>query len=265
MTVIISVQGRKGGITKSTTATNVAAGCALMGLRTLLIDADGQGNASSAVGIEPNDGFYALIAQDAEWADVIMTVPEQFAGEGAHLHLVSAADAQHMIEGREETSSLIIQRFQELEDFYDVVIVDTSPGLNYVHNGLYFASDYVLLPTIIEEDSIRSVDKTLSYLANAAAQAEQVGLSAAKVLGILPNRFSARGTVERIWYRRLLELYGDYHIFPVVREYAIWKEARAYRQSIWVASGRWAENARQDMMPVVRTVARLTGMEVVPA
>lgn len=98
--------GRKGGITKTTLAINIAAGCARAGQRVVLIDADGQGNASSLVGIQPHDALYALIALNHDWDEVLEPVGASFHGDG-ELWLLSSSDRHRLIEQHVDTAGRI--------------------------------------------------------------------------------------------------------------------------------------------------------------
>ena len=60
----IAIANRKGGVGKTTTAVNVAAGLALAGIRTLLIDTDSQGHCSRSLGTDGSAGLAALLNGD---------------------------------------------------------------------------------------------------------------------------------------------------------------------------------------------------------
>lgn len=223
-TVKIGIAGHKGGISKSTVAMNLSAGLARHGYRVLLLEADGQGNASMCVGIEPHDGFYHLVMEDAEWDDILVPVPEGFYGEG-ELYLVSAWSGQQIVEKHPDAPSLIYHRLGELDSIFDFVVADTSPGMTNVHTGLYYAMDYVILPTLCEFSAIKSLGTTLGHLESAREQIEndESGLSVAEVLAIVPNRFFASENVQRENLGWIKGRYSqEFRILPQISNGTVW-------------------------------------------
>jgi chromosome partitioning protein len=239
MTTIIASMGRKGGITKTTTIVNLGAALALEGKRVLVIETDGQGNASESMGIAPYDGFKQLIIDEADWQDVIVQVPSLFTGKPTELYLVSAADQTRLVEELKDTPSRMVERCAELRGFFDYVLFDTSPGLTQIHTGCYYAADYLLLPTLCETDSINSLAKTFEFLDQARAAAP--GLHVADVMGIIPNRYMKGERTGAFALGRLEERYGEYgrkcHVFPQLRDLMAWGEARRVQKSIYAISG----------------------------
>jgi chromosome partitioning protein len=273
MSIVLSIMGRKGGITKTTIAKTLAAGAALRGYRTILVDADGQGNASSGVRVTPYDGFKQLIQDDAEWADVLRPVSDEFLGGEGEMFVLPASNAQRLVESDPEAPASIIERFQEIRTFSDVVIVDTSPGINNIHVGLYYASDYVLLPTLCEFDSILSLGTTLEYLHNATASGVEAGYSVAGILGIIPNRFNASENVQKVNVGFVRGQYYDkYRVFNPIRDLTVWRQASQTQESIYSLSKtgsyrerRDATRAQKEFQPVLDTLLKLVDESKVSA
>lgn len=262
---IISVSGFKGGVGKSTIATNMAAGCARAGLRTILVETDGQGNASQSMRIKPHNSFYDLM-HGAALGRVVDEVPIEFHGIG-ELYLISAFNLQQQVESDPETPMQIIQRFRELRDLVDVIIVDTSPGNTEVHAGLFYAADYLILPTLCDFLSIRSLATTLAHRTSAVMAADGTAYRVAEVLGIVPNRFQAREDVQQA---NLNVLHRDYdaqfRVFGVVRDLTAWRQASQLRQSIYAyehpTNKRAARVAANELDPVLAAVLAVTGHEM---
>src|SRR5215203_3732020 len=199
MTVIISVLGRKGGIGKTTLAKNIGAAAALQGYTTVVIDADGQGNAADGMRVKRWDGFKALVLDDAEWSEVLSPVPLEFTGQAVNYFAVLPAfNQQVLVEKNDDTPPMIYERMNELRGVADVVICDLPPGTSNTHIGLYYASDYVILPTLLEIDSVKSLETTVQYLDVAGAAGKSAGYNVAEVLGIVPNRFAATERVHQV-------------------------------------------------------------------
>lgn len=268
-TTFVAIAGRKGGITKSTLAKNLAAGCALAGLRTVLVDADGQGNASSGVRVTPHDAFHSLIVGDLEFQDVLVRIPDEFTGQALDLFLLSAFNGQQAVEKHPDASTLIYERFQELRGWADVVIVDTSPGITDVHTGFYFVSDFILLPTLCEMDSILSLDTMIDFLNRAKEAGAKDGLSVAQILGIVPNRFDKSQSVHKVNVGYIRGRYDrQYHIFDPITDLAVWVQAAQVRESIYrfAHTGTWgekrkAQRAINELKPVLDVILKRAGLE----
>jgi len=263
MTLILSILGRKGGITKTTVAVNLSAKLALEGLFTVLIEADGQSNASAHMGIDARDLFAELMLGKREWADVLLPVPETFAGRPVELLALSAADLTREVEENPGTPARLVKSLSSLRGWADVIIIDTSPGITHIHTGCFLASDVVLLPTLCELDSIESVSKTLTYLERSALTDERMG-KAAGVVGILPNRLKRSGQIG--WENHGMvkgRFAHTYHVFPPVFENPVWALARANHQSIYAYKPkedrlkRALRAAKDDFAPVVERVAAM--------
>ncbi len=82
---VISVVSRKGGVGKTTTAANLAAGLALDGLRVLAVDADSQGHLSVALGVDAPGAMFAAWAMGGSLLSVPVAVPGDGRGELAIL------------------------------------------------------------------------------------------------------------------------------------------------------------------------------------
>lgn len=268
--IIIALMGRKGGITKTTTATNLAAALALNGLRTVLVDADGQANTTSIVRAKPEPGFFRLLLEDREFAEVLRPVSVEFLGQAAEFYVLPSDDSQRQVEQYDKTAPLIVQRFEELDGWADAVIVDTSPGITEVHAGFYYAADYVLLPTTLEFASVKSLASTLTYLTAAQDAGRKANYDTAQILGIIPNRFAAAEKVQQSNVGYLRGKYEQYTVFPAIRNLTVWNQAAQMRQSIYAYAPEDDYNARRqariaanEFKPVVDAVMGL--FEVVHA
>jgi cellulose biosynthesis protein BcsQ len=256
MTVKIMVGGRKGGTGKTTVAKNLAAGCARAGLTTLLVDADGQANATSGMQVAPYDGFKALVLDDADWADLLRPVPEDFAGVQGMFVLPSHM-GQKQVEENADSIPAIVERFAELDGQIDVVIVDTSPGATNAHIGLYYACDYIVLPVQCVMESILSLDDMMIFLENAKKTGAAVGYQTASFLGIVPNMLNASTNVHKTNHGFIQGQYFQrVTVFRPMRDLTVWQQASQYRTSIWHLADVGSHRERRD--------AKIAGMELQP-
>lgn len=255
-TLVVPIMGRKGGITKTTLAVNLALFLArLFGLRVLLIETDGQGDATSSVGLPLADDFHRLIIGNAEWADVLVKVPETFAGD-ADLWMLRAADQQLDVERNAQTPSILVERMAELDGNFDIIIVDSGPNLAETHIGLYYAAtsggSQIILPTTIERKPIDSLERMFGYLSQARMASSA---PVAEVLAIQPNRFA---TSKRVSHRLLGQIEGRYghrtKVMAPIRDLAAWEYASVHQRSILDIGGYHAAAGRSELQPLVNLV-----------
>jgi chromosome partitioning protein len=134
----IAVALTKGGVGKTTTAVNLAAGLALAGHRVLLIDVDTQGQAGKTLGCASTIGLAELVAGSATPDQAITPARD-------HLWLLAGGKALAGLKmqitrkefGAERTLS---EAFAPLDDQYDYVILDSAPGWDALSvNVLFYA------------------------------------------------------------------------------------------------------------------------------
>jgi chromosome partitioning protein len=146
---IIAVANQKGGVGKTTTCVNLCAALTMAGKKTLLCDADPQGNATSAMGIDKNkkqEGTYNVLVDKIEAKSAIIAtkygdvLPSNKELSGAVIELVNA-------EGREY---VLRDALNKIRDEYDYILIDCPPSLELLTLNALCAADTVLIPVQCE-------------------------------------------------------------------------------------------------------------------
>ena len=165
MSRIISVVNQKGGVGKTTTAMNLAAGLAEAGHFVLLVDLDPQGNATSGLGLKKDQivhSIYEALSQEKRIHDVIYNTshdglriaPANQNLAGANIELVNVENREHQLWGI----------LQEVKHAYDYIIIDCPPSLGLLTiNGLV-AADELLIPVQAEYYALEGLGQLLQTI-----------------------------------------------------------------------------------------------------
>lgn len=165
MSVVIAVTNQKGGVGKTTTAINVAYYLAKAGKKTLLVDFDPQGNATSGLGIdkqalEVTVGDMILgavtseqVVQKTEFRDLWL-LPS----------LPTLANAEVELAQAEHKFTRLKRALQTDVDAYDIVIIDCPPSLSLLTVNALIAAHYVLLPVQAEFYALEGLGQLLETM-----------------------------------------------------------------------------------------------------
>jgi chromosome partitioning protein len=168
MAKIIAICNQKGGTGKTTTSINLAVYFAVEGKRTLLIDADPQGNSTSGLGIDKNSvdkSIYHVLIDHIEPLDTIRKtdienlsiVPSNIDLIGAEVELVEA-------EGREQKLKNALAKISEN---FDYIVIDCPPSLGLITLNSLVAASCVLIPVQCEYyalEGLGQLTKTISLV-----------------------------------------------------------------------------------------------------
>lgn len=162
---VICISNQKGGVGKTTTAVNLSACIALAERRTLLIDMDPQGNASSGLGIRlpsSKPSAYNLLLGSGNREELIVhtaidnlqLIPATQDLIGAEVELIDLPDRE----------SLLAKSLSSITAHYDYVFIDCPPSLGLVTLNALVAADSVLIPIQCEYYALEGVGSLLNTI-----------------------------------------------------------------------------------------------------
>ncbi len=161
---IIAIANQKGGVGKTTTAINLSTVLAKKNKRTLLIDTDPQGNATSGVGIEKGleKSIYNVLIEDVTMEEVIVKTaiknldicPSNINLAGAEVELVSMMSRETRLK----------EKIEDIKDKYDYIIIDCPPSLGLITLNAFTASNSVLIPVQCEYYALEGLGQLLNTI-----------------------------------------------------------------------------------------------------
>lgn len=185
---IISVANQKGGVGKTTSAVNLAASLGYNDKKTLIIDIDPQGNASSGLGINKKEvlSTYDLIIENVDTRKVIQytefknldIMPCSIKLAGAEIELVELPDRVHRLKNS----------LSEIKQDYDFIIIDCPPSLGLITLNALVCCNTVLIPMQCEYYALEGI----SQLINTIRTVKRIYNNTIDIEGVLLTMYDTR-------------------------------------------------------------------------
>jgi chromosome partitioning protein len=161
---IIAIANQKGGVGKTTTAINLSGCLGVLEHKTLLVDADPQANATSGLGLDPNNSknIYDCLINDINPTDLIIKtdnpnldiIPSHIDLVGAELEMINLPNRERMLKFA----------LEKIKDQYDYIIIDCSPSLGLITVNSLTAADSVIIPVQCEYFALEGLGKLLNTI-----------------------------------------------------------------------------------------------------
>jgi chromosome partitioning protein len=203
---ILAIANQKGGVGKTTTAVNLATALAACGKQVLLVDLDPQGNASTGLGLHPEQrrrNVYQVLIGDMPLADGVVDtavpglsiLPADVDLSGAELELIDIPQREYLL--RQALAG---------DDSYDYVLIDCPPALGLLTLNALVAAAAVLVPLQAEFYALEG----LSHLVRTIKRVKRAFNAPLEIQGIVLTMFDRRNNLCDMVAKDVREHMGDF-------------------------------------------------------
>src|SRR6056297_186450 len=229
---IIAIANQKGGVGKTTTAINFASALAEIGQRVLVVDLDPQGNASTGLGLMPEDRnatTYDLLLDDFPLGDIICETTQKGLSIVPSTTDLSSADIELI--ANEKRSYLLHDalRQPEMDRFgFDFILIDCPPSLNLLTVNAMVAAHSVLVPLQSEFFALEG----LSQLMLTIREVRQSANPKLRIEGVVLTMYDARNNLSQQVENDARDNLGDLVFETVIPRNVRVSEAPSYAMPV---------------------------------
>ncbi len=191
---IIAFTNKKGGVGKTTTAVNMAAYCADLGKKVLLVDIDSQGNATTGLGFSKSalkKSVYNVLVEDETVAQ--NTMPTQIALLDILPANVDLTGAEVDLVYKHNRERILKDALSKVRDKYDYIFIDCPPSLGLLTINAWVASDSIIIPLQSEYYALEGV----SQLMNTIAMVKQHLNPNLQIEGVVITMYDGRAIISK--------------------------------------------------------------------
>ena len=206
MSVVIGVVNQKGGVGKTTTSINIAAGLGTLGKKILLIDFDPQGNSTTGFGIKKKTldiSTYDIIMGNARPQEAIIKTRYKNPFISLARSYSNAATTNQLCEAELQLADVEQRNHQlrkiilQVKDNYDIVIVDCLPSLGILAINAMIACDRIIVPMVCEPFALEGLAQLMQTVKKVKRSANKELQLMGIVFTMLDKRLLASNEIMR--------------------------------------------------------------------
>lgn len=251
--ITIEFGNEKGGVGKTTLSTLLAGYLAAVHpLRVLMVDLDPQAHATISFGIPETPALYEVMVRDGDIPDhIAVPHPETISPNGTlkgQLHVLPGNSETFAIPNMVSDNHALAEKFEDVEEYYDIVVIDTNPSAGMLLAQAHMASDFIVIPTQLENLSVHGLVRTIGVSAKAGVD----------LLGIVPNMVK-HTSLHGLYFDQLMDAAKErgWHVFDGIYHRTEWAEASHMRRQIYSITDGPMSKARAEALGLVRAIEGL--------
>jgi cellulose biosynthesis protein BcsQ len=226
----IAIYHHKGGVGKTTVATNLAAALSKKGKRVLLIDIDAQANSTFAVGLikfqfdedddlKDRNVFHLLDNSNRIFIENIVRKSQGFNHPEidvipSHISLIPN---QPKIKDNAAIYVRLAKKLEKVTNEYDIVIIDTPPALDLYARIALIAADYLIIPSDLKPFANQGLDSVKDFIREEINESkENLSKPPLQILGVLPSKISTHAQYLKYTFPKQRQVILDKYGLPLM-------------------------------------------------
>lgn len=224
----IAIYHNKGGVGKTTTVMNLAAALSLQGKRVLVIDLDAQANTTFAAGLvkfsdELHDDIkesyvYHIILEKNKFPISQVVRKSEFTKPGfdvvpSHIELM---DRERKLVEIAPSLTRLVAKLKQVEDSYDVVLIDTPPSLNLYAKIALVSADYLVIPSDLKPFANEGLTNVRKFIEDINDFRDAIAKEPINVLGVLPSKIATADRFKKYTLPKMESAIPSRYGFPLL-------------------------------------------------
>lgn len=225
----IAVYHNKGGVGKTTTVVNLAAALRNQGKRILVIDLDSQANTTFATGLikfifEEEDSikssyiYHVIASSELDFIPDVVRQSEFFNDPEidiipSHIQLL---EHENTLRQFLRSRIRLISKLKQVENSYDIVIIDTPPARDIYAEIALMAADYLIIPSDLKPFANQGLRNLKEFIKQINESRDSVGRNPLNILGVLPSKISTNPQFRKYALQKQTDVIVERYQLPLM-------------------------------------------------